>query len=82
MARIRYRWKMKGFEQIRRSGPVKERLQKEVDRVVSQVGSEGYAYGVSEGKSRSRGYVVTASYATKKDNAENYTLLRAIGGSK
>lgn len=76
--RVRYRWRRKGFEEIRRSPGVKNRLGEEVYRVVSEVGADGYDYGISEGKSRSRGYVLTTSYATMKDNARNYTILRAL----
>ena len=77
MAKTRIRWRVRAFEEIRRSPGVDALLAKEVDRVVAQVG-DGYASGVEPGKTRSRGYVVTASPEALRDNSENQTLLRAL----
>lgn len=79
MARIRFRFA--AFEEIRRSPEVECVLQREVDSIAGRVGPGGYAHGVSSGRSRSRGYVVTTDYEAIRDNAKNHTLLRALGGS-
>ena len=73
------RWNVSAFEEIRRSPAVNARLQQEVSRILGQVG-EGYAGGVEAGATRSRGYVVTTTGEAIRDNAENHTLLRALGG--
>lgn len=40
---------------------------------------EGYEGGVNPGRHRSRGYVVTTTWAAMRDEAKNHTLLRALG---
>lgn len=39
---------------------------------------EDYAGGVNPGRRRSRGYVVTTSWKSMRDEARNHTLLRAL----
>jgi hypothetical protein len=39
-----------------------------------------YAGGVEDGRTRSRGYVVTANFEAIKDEAHKNLLLRALGG--
>lgn len=75
----RIRWNVSAFEQIRRLPTVEDRLQAEVSKVLSQVG-DGYEGGVEAGRTRSRGYVVTASEDARRDNSENQSLLRSLGG--
>lgn len=77
MARIR--WKVAGFEQLRRSPELEAALQDEVDRVLG-AGGAGYAGGVEAGSTRSRGYVVTATPEAIRDNAQRHTLLTLLGG--
>lgn len=79
MAKTRIKWNVKAFEEIRRMSTVEAALQSEVSSILSRVG-EGYDGGVEPGATRSRGYVVTTTGEAIRDNAENHTLLRAIGG--
>lgn len=77
------RWNLDGFEEIRRSRETNRVLDEEVKRVLGEVGDfdeVNYAGGVEEGSTRSRGYVVTISGKAIHDEAENHTLLRALGG--
>jgi hypothetical protein len=71
-----------GFEQVRRSPEVEKELQAIVDEVMAQVqgGDREYAGGVEDGRTRSRGYVVTANFEAIKDEAHKNLLLRALGG--
>lgn len=39
---------------------------------------EGFDGGVDPGRHRSRGYVVTTTWAAMRDEAKNHTLLRAL----
>lgn len=79
---MRIKWNIKGFEAIRRLPGVEAELQSEVDRVKRATGDTGYVGGVEAGKTRSRGYVVTASREARDDNSRNHTLLRALGGGR
>lgn len=78
MAKAKIKWNLPAFEEIRRLPEVDDVLQDAVDDVMVQVGEEHYEGGVSAGKSRSRGGVVTADYEGIKDNNENQSLLRAL----
>lgn len=73
------RWNLKGFEEVRRMPGVEDRLQAEVSRILGSLDGD-YEGGVEPGASRSRGYVVTTSGDSIRDEAENHTLLRALGG--
>lgn len=81
MVRAKIRWNVSAFEEIRRSPEVDAALQAQVDRIISTTGHpEDYAGGVEPGKTRSRGYVVTKTYAGIRREAKEHTLLRALGG--
>jgi hypothetical protein len=73
---------VEGFEQVRRSPEVEKELQAIVDEVMAQVQGDDreYAGGVEDGRTRSRGYVVTANFEAIKDEAHKNLLLRALGG--
>lgn len=76
------RWNVKAFQDLRRSAAVEARLQKEVSRVLAEIGDvdgTNYVGGVEPGKSRSRGYVVTASPEAMIAEAEDHALIRALG---
>lgn len=76
---MKIKWNLSAFEEIRRLPGVDDRLDQEVTRILNGAG-DGYDGGVEPGKTRSRGYVVTTNYKAIKDNAENHTLLRLLGG--
>lgn len=72
------RWNIRAFQDLRRSSGVEARLKQEVDRVLADVGP-GYDGGVEAGKSRSRGYVVTATNEAIVHEATDHALLRSLG---
>lgn len=81
MARRKTRidWNIKAFEDIRRLPGVDARLRKEVDARLAAAG-DGYAGGVEPGRTRSRGFIVTATGKAMRDQSRNHTLQRVLGG--
>jgi len=75
----RIRWNHRAFEQIRRDPAVANELRKEADKIADRAG-EGYLAVDGNGRTRSRAAVVTSNAEAIRDNAENNTLLRALGG--
>lgn len=82
MARAKIKWNLKAFEAIRRLPGVENELQSEVDRILAEVGTDGYDGGVGDGRSRSRGYVVTTTAKAVRAEHKSHKLLRALGGGK
>jgi hypothetical protein len=82
MARTKIKWNVKAFEAIRRLPGVENELQSEVDRVLASVGKDDYDGGVGDGRSRSRGYVVTKTAKAIRAEHKSHKLLRALGGGK
>lgn len=79
------KWNLKGFEDLRRSPAMARVLNEEVKAVLTAVqggdfGDDDYAGGVEPGRTRLRGYVVTASGKAIRREAEDHALLRALGG--
>ena len=79
MAKTRIKWNVKAFEEIRRTSEVESALGEAVAQILGNVGTDGYAGGVESGASRSRGYVVTTTGDAIRAEAEDHTLLRALG---
>lgn len=79
MARTKYKWRLAGFQEIRRSAETRKMLQDAVDDVVQGL-PDGYEAEVTSGRSRLRGTVVTTDYEAMLDNEENDSLLRGLGG--
>lgn len=79
----RWKWNMRGFEDLRRLPAVDALLEREVSRVMESAGGApgDYAGGVERGKTRSRGYVVTSSAEAMRREAKTHSLLRALGGA-
>lgn len=72
------RWRLAGFREVRESPEVARLIQTHVDRVLAEVGTEDYAGGVEQGATRLRGFVVTTTGDSIRDESENHTLLRAL----
>lgn len=75
------KWRLKGFEEIRRLPKTKAELKKRADRIASASG-EGYEALEGEGKTRSRASVVTTSVRAINSNRKNNTLLRNLDAGK
>lgn len=76
---MKIKWNLRAFEEVRRLPEVEDMLQAEVSRIIRAADGD-YDGGVEHGRSRSRGYVVTTSAHSIRDEAANHTLLRIIGG--
>ena len=75
------KWRLKGFEEIRRLPKTKAELKSRADSIAAQAG-EGYEALEGEGKTRSRASVVTTSMRAINDNRKNNTLLRSMDAGK
>lgn len=75
--KTKVRWNLKAFQQIRRLPTVDDMLQDVVDDITGQL-PDGYEGGVTSGRTRSRGSVVTADMDAILDNHEHQSLLRAL----
>ena len=87
MGKPKFKWNLKGFEELRRNGAAVGRVQEEVDRILGAISpTQGdYKGDVSQGAGRGTlgraiGHVWTADSKAMVDNARNHTLLRALGG--
>lgn len=81
----RIRWKMRGFQQIRRMPTINEALLAAALKAKAKAeltGKGHYAAGVERGKTRSRAYVVTVDPEAMADEAENHTLSRALSSEE
>lgn len=72
-----FRWNIDGFKQLRRSTEIKARLKREADAIANSAG-DGYVPSVGEGKTRSRGSVVTGTPDAMRNEKKNSSLLRAL----
>lgn len=79
--RVRIKWRLKGFEEIRRLPRVKERLHREALSIAFDAG-DGYEAFVDEGKTRSRASVVTTGFVAMLDNNRHNTLNRILASRR
>jgi|GEM_PF-1212702 len=79
--RVRIRWRLKGFEEIRRLPGIKERIYKEAQSIATDAGG-GYEAFIGEGKTRSRASVVTTGFAAMLDNNRHNTLNRILAARR
>lgn len=77
----RIKWNISTFQKIRRSSEVDNMLQDVVDEMLADL-PEGYEGGVSAGRTRSRGSIVTAEYEAILDNEQHQSLLRALADAR
>lgn len=76
--RPRFKWNIKGFQRLRRSAGIKQKLKSEADSLRDTAG-EGYRVRTGEGKTRSRATVITGTADARREESENSSLLRAVG---
>lgn len=79
--KVTFRWKISGFQQIRRLPGVKERLATEA-QIIATLAGEGYETAMGEGRTRSRAVVYTATRAARKSDYENNTLSRILASRR
>lgn len=84
---MRVDFKMSGYRAIRTSAGVNAKLRALAESIAAECNASadvdgGYEANVSEGRSRSRGSVVTANAAAIEDNARHNTIIRAAGGAR
>lgn len=76
----RFKWNIRGFQQLRRSPGIKARLRKEANELRDASG-DGYVITEGEGKTRSRATVITSNLEAVRDNSDNNTLLKNLKGA-
>ena len=81
MSKAKIKWRLKGFEEIRRLPKTKAELKKRADSIAAQAG-EGYEALEGEGKTRSRASVVTTSMRAINHNRKHNTLLKSLDAGK
>ena len=80
---MRFRWKMAGFKEIRRSAWVQDLVTDKCEQITDRANQSSssaakYGYSTKKTKSRLRGIVFTANYKARVDNAKHNTLLKAL----
>jgi hypothetical protein len=80
---VRFKWKLKGFKEIRRSAWVQDLVTDECEKITdranqSSSSSAKYGYSTKKTKTRFRGIVFTDNYKARVDNAKHNTLLKAL----
>ncbi|MBO0747279.1 MAG: hypothetical protein J2O47_02945 [Acidimicrobiaceae bacterium] len=82
MAKTTIRYNLEAFEEIRRLPKVDSLLGDATRAVKAGLAAGEYASGVEAGRTRSRGFVVTADAEAIIDNSRNQSLLRAANGTR
>ena len=81
MSKAKIKFRLKGFEEIRRLPKTKSALKSSADRIAAASG-EGFEALEGEGKTRSRASVVTTSVEAINSNRKNNTILRNLDAGK
>lgn len=89
MGKTKLKFKIDGFEAIRRSPEAVALLEEKTEAWLNAAGGEerGYAAGVVQGEGRGTlgraiGTVSTRNFDGQLDNARNHTLLRVMAGGE
>ena len=77
---VRIRWNVPAFEKIRRDPALADEMKRIADDIADRCG-EGYVAVRGHGVRRDRAAVITTTGAAMRDNAENNTILRSLGGA-
>lgn len=86
MAKPRFFWDVKGFEELRRNDAAVARIQEEIDRILAAVNQNAtYEGDVVQAPGRGTlgraiGHVWTTDFESILDNSRNHSLLRALAG--
>lgn len=77
-ARVRIKWRLAGFRELRLEPGVQSYIDQLAREIAARAG-DGYEASSWQGKNRARASVYTDTFAARYDNARNQTLLRALG---
>ncbi|OZF40751.1 hypothetical protein CH296_00395 [Rhodococcus sp. 14-2496-1d] len=75
---VRFVWNIAGFSAMRKSAPVEKLIRRHVEAIAAACG-EGFEAKVTQGKTRVRGTVVTATPVAMVRNARDNTLVNNLG---
>lgn len=81
MARTRWTWNIREFEQIRRSPAMMSKLSRASSSIRSSCGA-GYTSSTAQGRTRARAVVSAYTYDARRDNARNNTLLKRLDSGR
>ena len=77
MSRTKFKWNWSGFDEVRKSGGVKQACREQASRIQARAG-EGYVVEDRNYPSRSGAAVRPDTPEAYRDNLENNTLLKSI----
>ena len=75
------KWKIAGFQELRRAPGVEADIRARAGRVAATAGA-GFEANVSSGRSRVRASVVTATDKAKRANAKSNRLLNSLDAGR
>ena len=81
MARVKIKWNIKGFEEVRKRSDAQSAVKDLADGIAAQCG-EGYIAVSGNGKTRARASVIAVTPAAIRDNRRNNTILRAAANGR
>ena len=79
MGNVRFELNREGVRELLTSSEMKAVCENYANKAVSSLG-EGYEMTTYTGKSRVNASVIATTYAARKENAENNSILKAVGG--
>lgn len=79
MAKIKFKLNYQGVRELLKSEEMMAVCKSYADKAVSSLG-DGYEASTYTGKSRVNASVIATTYKARKENSENNTILKAVGG--
>ena len=81
MAKVKFKINSAGLVELMKSSQMQAVLAEYGSRIASSAGS-GYSYNRVKSGDRAKVFVYTKTKKARKDNLENNTLLKAVGGGE
>lgn len=81
MARTRIVWRLKAFEEIRRDPALRRDMARRAEAIAAACG-EGFESSSTDGKTRARASVITATGNAMRSNARDNALLRNLDAGR
>ena len=79
MAKFKFELNTAGVRELMQSSEMMDVCKQYADNALSSLG-DGYEVSTYVGKTRVNASVIATTYAAKKENAENNSILKAVGG--